>query len=465
MPRLIFLALLALPVTTLAQCDELWFDHQADIPSTCNEMVMTMQSDDRGYGALYVANKEAGLRVYELTDPPQEIGHIPATQLGNTDVMSVTSKDSTVYLALGNHFTDDELSGMAIVDVADPTAPVLLDVWHHTETGGAGIVKVEGDYAYLGAMGNGLIILDISDPTDIQFVSQYVPTIDFPHNNPDPPKFNLRGMVVENGIVYACYDAGGMRIINATDPQNPVETGRYANPDLYNLPMAYNNLQKRGNQLFVAVDYCGMEVLDVSDTANVTLAGWWNPYDCASNPLNWFSSPGHANEIVFDPYEDMVYISAGKSELFVLDVSDPTMPDSCNAYGGISTGEGTWGVHVDQGLRVFLSYICAVIPFSSNWTGVRYLQATYPLSVAETANSQPLNLYPNPSTNGTVTVACAMHTQHATVRILDVAGKQLAVERFAGTSYELDVHSLPAGLYFVAVQSEHGQHTNTLVIR
>ncbi len=45
---------------------------------------------------------------------------------------------------------------------------------------GSGIVKVEGNYAYLGAMGLGLVILNISDPTNITFVSELALNINYP---------------------------------------------------------------------------------------------------------------------------------------------------------------------------------------------------------------------------------------------------------------------------------------------
>ena len=51
-------------------------------------------------------------------------------------------------------------------------ARIILGVDPGTTVLGYGIVKVEGNYAYLGAMGLGVVILDISDPNNIAFVSE-----------------------------------------------------------------------------------------------------------------------------------------------------------------------------------------------------------------------------------------------------------------------------------------------------
>ena len=95
-----------------------------------------------------------------------------------------------------------------------------------------------------------------------------------------------------------------------------------------------------------------------------------NPYDCPRN--NWFSSLVHANEIAYNKECKLVFIYTGKSDLDVINVSDPAYPVLCKEYGGAKNGMGTWGVSLYKD-QVYLSYISAFIPFSSNRTGVRIL--------------------------------------------------------------------------------------------
>lgn len=118
------------------------------------------------------------------------------------------------------------------------------------------------------------------------------------------------------------------------------------------------------------MDYCGLEILDVSDPARIALVSWWNPWRCETNPFNWLSSPGHANEIEYDRDCKRLFLATGKSDLHVVDVSNPALPDSCASFGSVDSNLGTWGVGV-EGDRVYLSYACAVIPFFSRWTGFK----------------------------------------------------------------------------------------------
>jgi hypothetical protein len=338
---------------------------------------MTAKHDQQGRNYLYVAAKEGGCKVYDISSTPQLLKTITISQLGSLEVMNLSQSGNFLFLALGNHFgTAAQNPGMAIIDVSDPANPVVKSVWKdNTKTGGAGIVETEGNYAYLGAMKNGLIIFDISDKTTPIVKSTFVPSIYYPDANPDPTKINARGMTIRNDLVYLCYDAGGLRIIDVTNKQNPVEAGKYSNPVMNGKPRAYNNIVVNGSYAYIAVDYCGMEILDISNTQNIQLVSWWNPWNCETNPSNWFSSNGHANEIALDNINKLVFISSGKSDLQVASVNDPANPLHKYEYGGINNDIGTWGVSISNN-SIYLSYICNPLPFpfSSNWTGIKILK-------------------------------------------------------------------------------------------
>ncbi|MEP7254917.1 MAG: hypothetical protein ABI666_04025 [Ferruginibacter sp.] len=346
-----------------------------DLPSTCAEMFLTSKHDNQGKPYLYVAAKEGGLKIFDISSTPSLIKTIAISNFASLHVMNLSQNGNYLYLALGNHFgTAVQNPGFAIIDVTNPANAVVKSYWSNSSfTGGAGIVETEGNYAYLGAMKNGLMIFDITDKTLPVLKSTFVPSITFPDPNPDPNKYNARGIVIKNDIVYLCYDAGGLRIINTIDKLNPRQTGKYSNPDLNSKPRAYNNIVLDGFYIYAAVDYCGMEVLNVSDTSNIKLSSWWNPWTCQTNPLNWFSSNGHANEIAFDAAKKLVFISSGKSDLQVVDVSNPLNPIFKYEYGGVNNDIGTWGVSINNN-NIYLTYICSAIPFFSNWTGVKILQ-------------------------------------------------------------------------------------------
>lgn len=371
----LFLFYFLLQSLTAQDCYNLNIQLQAELPSTCFEITMTMLHDQNDKPYLYVASKEGGLKIYDISNifSPSLVKTIETSSLGNLHAMNLTQSGNYIFLALGNHFNNSQSPGMAIVDVNNPLSASVVSVWKFTRNdGGCGIVKVQDNYAYLGAMNHGLIILDISDKQNPKQVSQFEPDKNFPDKKHNKKKINARGMAVYGNIVYLCYDAGGFRTINVTDKTKPFEEGRYSNPELNGKPRAYNNVIIEGSYAYVTVDYCGLEALNVSNPKSITLASWWNPYDCQKNPLSWFSSPGHMNEIDINKECGLLFISSGKSDLHVLNISTPGKIDSCSYYGGVSNNIGTWGVNVYKN-QVYLSYVCSLIPFASNWTGVKIL--------------------------------------------------------------------------------------------
>lgn len=415
-----------------------------------------MIHDQNNQPYLYVANKEGGLKVYNISTitSPALVATIPTTQFDTLDVMNLSQQGNYLYLALGNTFTNPQKGGMAIIDVSNPSTPSVTDFYVVPGSStGAGIVKAEGNYAFLGAMQSGLIILDITNKSNIQAISQFIPSINFPPvTSPNPNLYNARGMEVKNSIVYLCYDAGGIRIINCVNKNAPVETGRWCNPVMYspmNHPKAYNNIVLDDSLAYVAVDYAGMEVLNLSDTSAISMTGWWNPYNSPNN--NWFTSPSHTNEIVLEKDCKRVFMSTGKSDMMVVDVSDPTQPDSCNMYGGTANNIGTWGIGLWQN-QIYLSYICSVIPFSSSLTQTTILTFnSCPVGINEQIDNNSISIYPNPFSEQAV-LTSSKTLNNASIRIHNVLGQCVkSIEQVNGNEVIIEKEELEEGVYFVQV--------------
>ncbi|MCO6488769.1 MAG: T9SS type A sorting domain-containing protein [Phaeodactylibacter sp.] len=451
--------------------DCLRLSEQADIASTCSAIAMTMEHDQMGRPFLYVANKEAGLRIYDISDiqSPALVKEIGTEMLEGLEVMNLSQDGNFLYLALGNFFSGDQPPGLAIVEVSAPASALVRDVWAYSvPTQGAGIVEVTGQYAYLGAMGHGLITLDISNKGAIEFVSLFTPDITFPSPNPDPPKYNARGLVVNDGLVYLCYDAGGIRIIDVSTPQQPEEIGRYSNPALNALPRAYNNALLHGGLLCVSFDYCGLEILDVSNPENIFPVSWWNPWNCQSNPLNWFSSPGHTNELAYDESCGLLFLSSGKSDLQIVDISNPAQPDRCGSFGSLDDGIGSWGV-ASYGDKVFLSYVCSFIPFASTRTGVKLLAYDGPcITGAGHAENIGLSVFPNPAAS-TLSVnweEAGFAEGSLKMQLFDAQGQRIARYQASASdgSCRLDVKLWPSGVYWLVIHIGNAVYTQKVIV-
>lgn len=69
----------------------------------------------------------------------------------------------------------------------------------------------------------------------------------------------------------------------------------------------------------------------------------------------------------------MVYLSAGDSELLVLDVSQRAQPKLAALHGAVKDMRGAWGLALTKD-RVYLTYIVALIPFQGTWAGIRAVE-------------------------------------------------------------------------------------------
>ena len=332
--------------------------------------------DRMGRDCLYVALKNGGLAILDISRPqtaPRSLATVGTEKLGGLDVMHLTQQKNLLYLALGDFFNvKGSPAGLAVVNVDNPRAPRVLAVWKSEGTlQGAAAVVVRDGYAYLGGMGHGVFVFDVSNATSVRKVAEILPDVDFPRKKPGRLQHpNARGLALSGQLLYVAYDAGGLRAISVADPLRPREVGRSINGGMKGKQQAYNNLVIDGTTAYVATDYAGLEVLDVRDPRRIQPIAWWNPWK-ADTPENvWLNSPGHTNQIEYDPKRRLVYLSAGDSDLLVVDVSERTRPRLAARSGEPGDRLGVWGLTV-AGDYIYLAYVIAAVPFRGTWSGIK----------------------------------------------------------------------------------------------
>ncbi len=335
--------------------------------------------DQKGRDSLYVALKNGGLGILDISKSdvaPQSLARISTSELGGLDVMHLVQQDNLLYLALGDFFNaKGSPAGLAVVSVSDPRVPKVLSMWKSAETlQGAACILVKDDYAYLGGMRHGVLIFDIRNARNIKKVAEILPEVDFPRKSPNKIQHpNARGLAIKGPQLYVAFDAGGLRVINIANPLKPQEIGRYVNLGMKEKQQAYNNLVIDGTTAFVATDYAGMEVLDIRDPRNIKPIAWLNLWKADTLENLWFNSPGHTNQIEFDAKRRLVYMSAGDSELLVVDVSERTKPALVARYGPSKDKLGAWGLTMTS-KYVYLAYITASVPFHGTWSGIKAIE-------------------------------------------------------------------------------------------
>lgn len=420
---------------------------------------LTPKVDIIGRPFLYVASNDLGLRVYNTSTGLAHVLDLDTLDL-EMRVMSVNQVDTVLFVCIGSSFNSTDPYGLATVGVGDPLNPVVLDIYMNgSQGGGSGIVELSGDYAFLGAMPDGLVVLDVSDPYNISFVSDVVPDISYPHSGNTQNLVNARGLAIKDSLVFMCYDAGGMRVINCSDINNPVEIGRYANPVTFqpnNMPRAYNNIVLDDTVAYVAVDYCGIEVIGISDPENPYLIQHWNPHDCPTGV--WWDAPIHANELKILPDCDLLFVSTGKSELKVMDIADPYNIYEVDAFGSLQDTSGSWGLDITES-DIYLTYVYVptfvpfpFAPFHSTWSGVKRITYDSPCvnRIKEKKDDIDIRLFPNPVTDfiridGPVEIRDYI--------ILDISGKTILYGKTENGI--IDVSLLERGMYYLVTDREN----------
>ena len=344
--------------------------------ATPKEFPQGIVCDKLGRPLLHVAMKNGGLLILDTgtkDGQPRPLAKLGLEHFRDLQVMHLTQAGEYLYLALGEFFGERGApAGLAIVNVKNPRQPKVLAVWRSDAVlKGSAIVVVGGGHAYLGAMKEGVMIFDVSRPEKIVHVSTFQPDIHFPRKNPGKVQHpNARGMELRGNLLYLCYDAGGVRVLDVSDKKKPREIGRYINAQMAHKQQAHNNIVLHKNLAYIAVDYAGLEIVDIGNPRDIRPVGWWNPWNAHAATNIWFNSPGHTNQIELDASKKLVYMSAGDSDLQVVDVSDPAHPRLAARYGSVKDKLGVWGLTM-CGDRVYLAYVTAFIPFQSIWAGIK----------------------------------------------------------------------------------------------
>ncbi len=436
-------------------------------------IAVSVKMDRLDRSILYLASKNAGIKIYDLTDSlnPQLISSILSSDLENLDAIQIIQKEHELYVCLGDIWNTDQEAGLAIIDVSDVKVPKVLDVYKHPGSmGGAAAAFVDDNTVYLAAMRNGLIVLDVSNPNSIRLKGQVLFSNAFPHSDSsNVAAYNARGICVKDQFAFVCYDRGGLRIVDLSDPTHPVEKASYCNPALVNKATAYNAIAIDQNHAFVSLDYYGVEVLDISDPIHCSKIGWWHPTTWAdtTNQFNiWANSRGHANELLYDSICKKLYVAAGRTDLAVIDVADPRDPQSCGQYGFEDDDYGTWGCDFYKN-KIAVSYIWSpFFPPYSNYTGFRELNADDCL-ILNTLNSQSTELNAQlvyDSRTRQLKLIFNKEYHHLNIQLFSIDGKEICRKKINHqSSCEFSLEYI-SGVYFVRMMDGKQEKVIKLVL-
>lgn len=178
--------------------------------------VDTHHDDDRG-----------GIGFWELTDPTAP------TWVTDLELPDYDYPDAYFRVTLSTFWQGDRLyvsagfNGVFVVDVSDPTAPVLVDQW--VEPGFlAGSFHVIGNLAMASSAGLGRTLLwDVGDPDDWQLLADWEVT----DEAGDPLGYYFANVGGRYGLFARKTEGGGPVVYDLADPEAPVRLGAGSSPD------------------------------------------------------------------------------------------------------------------------------------------------------------------------------------------------------------------------------------------
>lgn len=331
--------------------------------------------DVQGMPYLYVAHKEGGVIVLRLAGAgrPTEVARITRASLGGVDATTLVQRGTQLFVGLGDFFSaQGSRTGLTVVNVGTPEQPVVTARWiSPTVLTGTTTLLVDGSHAFLGAKRDGVFVFDVSGADTVRRIATFLPDPDFPTPNPGSTAHpNARGLALSGNLLFVANDARGLRVLDVSDRAAPREVAKYINAGVVNKPQAYNSVVVANGVAYVALDYCGLEILDVANPLAIRQLGWWNPWGCETAANIWFNSPGHSNQLGLDTARQLAYLSAGASELVVVDVADPARPVLKGKFEAAGVDQGAWGIAVASD-ETYVTYITALLPFRGTWAGVR----------------------------------------------------------------------------------------------
>jgi len=224
--------------------------------------------------------------------------------------LDVGTRDDMAYLIVGT-------KGLLLIDISDPTDP--FEVGSHSTNGYAQAVAVDGNTVYVANRSEGVSVIDVSDPARPQLLGTY-----------DTPG-SAHAITIQQNLAIISDQRGGLQIAR-------IESGRslthVSAVDTKGYPAAVAAVDQLA---YVAVGDAGLELIDFSTPE-------------APMSVGYLDLPGDASDVAV--LDGLAFVATGYRGVRIVDVSDPTAPEE---IGWISTAGEALGVLISGGRSLLVA--------------------------------------------------------------------------------------------------------------
>ncbi len=304
-----------------------------------------------GFGLLAGCGKPKNPETIEpITEP--DGGYKIVAKLGTSaSAQDVVKRGDLLYMAQGE-------GGLLIVDVSDPTNPTVVNEITEGVRGYSAKIDFRDSIVYLAAGSYGISVVDVSDPMNPDINGWYVNLV--------KPAKNLH---ILGDFLFTAISEKGIQLVyvkkNLSLPatRGDVITEGYANgvttsPD--------------STTMFVACGEMGLSVYDISDFQE----GWG-----IFPRLGWCDTPGYAETVVVNDQQSLAFLACGTEGLHIIDYADTA---NIHRVGNFAT-EGFAKELIYENQKIFIT------------TGLRGLQI---IDVANVAAPKIIGVVPTENARG-----------------------------------------------------------------
>jgi len=282
--------------------------------------------DGKDYGVTGTWGADGTAYFWDVTNP-NAVTLIDSIQVDARVVNDVKVSEDGRICVISREGASDRKNGLIILDVSNPADVQIISTFTEKLTGGVHNVFIDKGYVYALSAGRKFYTINIKDPKNPHIVGEF---------ELDTPGHSIHDVWIEDGIAYSSNWTDGVQLVDVGNgiaggtPENPVQFASYAYPSGSNHAAFPYHDKKTGKFYVIAGDEEFPYGLDPEGRKPGRAAGYLHVIDFTDleNPkeVAWFQVP-FAGSHNFWIEDDILYAAFYNGGVRVVDLSGELLGD------------------------------------------------------------------------------------------------------------------------------------------